>query len=66
VGAGSLHGLLGFLDVEDLLFRFGAPQTVEDLAVWREGDAAGPQLVGVHDAEARWHEEGRVRGAQLV
>src|SRR5215207_7995359 len=62
VGAGGFDGFLGFLDVGDLLFRFGTPQTVEDLAVGREGDAAGPQLVGVYEAEVRRHDEGRVQG----
>jgi hypothetical protein len=62
VGAGGFDSFLGFLDVGDLLFRFGTPQTVEDLAVGREGYAAGPQLVSVHDAEVCRHNEGRVQG----
>jgi hypothetical protein len=58
----AFDSFLGFLDVGDLLFRFGTPQTVEDLAVGSEGDTAGPQLVGVHDAEVCRHDEGRVQG----
>ena len=62
VGAGGFDGFLGFLDVGDLFFRLGAPQAVEELAVGREGDAAGPQLVGVDDAEVRRHDDRGVRG----
>ena len=66
VGAGGLDGALGLLDVGDLLLRLGAPQAVEELAVGREGDAAGPQLVGVDDAEVRRHDDRGARGAELV
>src|ERR671911_287786 len=65
-GAGGLDGVLGLLDVGDLLFRFGPAQAVEEFTVGREGDAAGAQLVGVDDAAVSRYDHRRVRGAELV